>query len=257
MGVSLAISSYFFSISIIAGAVTKYGLLKIILTILPFVLSVIAFTILYVAIPNCRVPFRYGFISAIFSATLFQLAKYGFAIYLLNSRTYQILYGALAVLPIFLLWVYISWIIILFGAVVCHALTYRMSYYRLNKLDGFTHAYLWLGYLWMAQRQQHSLSLADLVKHDQCGYEIDPEHQIHVLIQHKLVRRTASGRFILGIELHDLTFWQLAHILPWKLPEIISTHKKDEWLTKLRTFIKGIGDYKKQHDPMLVEFFES
>ena len=126
MGVSLAISSYFFSISFIAGAVTKYGLLKIILSILPFVLSIIVFTILYVAIPNCRVPFRYGLISAIFSATLFQLAKYGFAIYLLNSHTYQILYGALAVIPIFLLWIYS---LIWFINIILYLYEYTIKYY--------------------------------------------------------------------------------------------------------------------------------
>lgn len=257
MGLSLVISSYVISMSVIAGAVAKYGLIKIALPILPFILAVIAFTILYVAIPNCRVPLRYGFLSAVFTAALFEIAKSLFTLYLMSSRTYQVLYGALATVPIFLLWIYISWTIILFGAVMCHALTYRLSYYSQNKLDGFTHAYLWLGYLWVAQRQQKSLTLAQLVKKDHCGYEVDPEQQIHILIEHKLIRRTASGRFMLGVELHDINFWHLVHILPWKFPTQITTHKKHPWLTQLREVVAKIDEYKKEHNLMLAKLFET
>jgi membrane protein len=52
----------------------------------------------------------------------FEGAKFGFALYITNVRTYQIVYGALAALPLFLIWIYVCWIILLVGAAVAATL---------------------------------------------------------------------------------------------------------------------------------------
>jgi len=255
LGFSLATSSYIISLPLIADTATKFGLMAILLGFLPFVLAVFAFMILYVAIPNCRVPLKDGFISAVITAVLFELAKYGFTFYIKSFNSYEILYGALAALPMFLLWVYLSWIIILFGAELCHSLTYRLSESSHRKLDAFTHAYLWLGYLWIGQKAQKSLTLAELVKLDQSGYMVDPEHQIQALIQAKLVRKTSGGRYVLGVDLHALEFWALVRTLPWKVPEKMTSTKQHPWLDNLSNVIEKINMHKQAHNPKLTEFY--
>lgn len=112
IGISFAISSY---LEILA---QWLGLSKILLMIMPFLSSIIAFTLLYTAVPNYRVPFKSSIIGAVFAAILFELAKHFFALYIIHFADYQLLYGTLATIPIFLLWIYLCWFITLLGAVV-------------------------------------------------------------------------------------------------------------------------------------------
>ena len=81
------------------------------------------FTVLYALVPAQRVPLKLALIGGVLAAIAFEAAKYGFRFYITNFPTYQLVYGALAVLPLFLLWIYVSWIIVLVGA----ALTATMA----------------------------------------------------------------------------------------------------------------------------------
>jgi membrane protein len=82
------------------------------------VIDTAGFTLLYVLVPAYRVPLRLAFIGGLLAAIAFELAKYGFRFYITHFSTYQLVYGPLAVLPLFLLWIYVSWIIVLVGAAV-------------------------------------------------------------------------------------------------------------------------------------------
>lgn len=75
------------------------------------------FTVLFTAIPNRRVAWRDALIGGFVSGAGFQILKAGFAWYLANVLTYQTIYGAMAVFPIFLIWLYLSWCVALLGAV--------------------------------------------------------------------------------------------------------------------------------------------
>lgn len=90
--------------------------------VLPFFFETMAFVLLYMAGPNTAVRFRHALIGGLFAALLFEIAKGLFAGYIGRYATYQQIYGAIAVLPVFLLWVYISWMIVLFGAVLTASL---------------------------------------------------------------------------------------------------------------------------------------
>lgn len=91
-----------------------------IITFLPLFVIWIAFAFLYTALPNRKVYLRHTLVGSFIATLLFQLAKYGFGIYLSYFPTYELLYGALATVPIFLVWLYVSWLIILLGAVISH-----------------------------------------------------------------------------------------------------------------------------------------
>jgi len=86
----------------------------------PFVLLVdwAAFTLIYAFIPARRVPFRLALVGGAVAAVAFEVAKRGFAFYITHVQTYQLVYGALAALPLFLVWIYLSWAIVLVGAAI-------------------------------------------------------------------------------------------------------------------------------------------
>ncbi len=68
--------------------------------------------------PNCKVKLRYSFSGAVVAALLFEFAKFAFTFYVTRFSGYQLLYGALAAIPVFLIWLYFSWLIILFGVLI-------------------------------------------------------------------------------------------------------------------------------------------
>lgn len=117
MGASIAITSYIVSL-VTLGVEEHVGLTSMFFRLLPLLSSLAAFMLLYMLVPNRNVPFKYAFSGALFAAIFFELAKKVFAAYLTAFPSYQAIYGALAIVPILFLWVYLSWIIVLAGAVI-------------------------------------------------------------------------------------------------------------------------------------------
>ena len=86
------------------------------LRVLPFLGTAIAFFLLYRLLPHRRVPWRHALLGAAVAAILFESAKNIFSFYARMAPTYNVVYGAFAVVPLFLIWIYLSWLTILFGA---------------------------------------------------------------------------------------------------------------------------------------------
>ena len=86
---------------------------------LPLLFSTAGLTLLYKGVPARHVPLVPALVAGALAAAVFEAAKHAFAWYLKGMSSYEAIYGALAVLPIFLVWVYCCWLIILGGAAVC------------------------------------------------------------------------------------------------------------------------------------------
>lgn len=93
------------------------------LSLLPWVMTATGFTLIYAIVPNCRVPWRAALISGVMAALVFELAKRVFAFFVSNFPSYELIYGAFAAVPLFLIWIYICWSIILLGAVLSRILS--------------------------------------------------------------------------------------------------------------------------------------
>lgn len=115
MGSSVAVSSYLTGIAAFAEEYTP-GLGTFILKLTPSFTALLAYVILYMLVPNKTVKARYAISGAIVATVMFEITKKGFAIYVTSFTSYQLIYGALAALPILFLWVYVSWIVTLLGA---------------------------------------------------------------------------------------------------------------------------------------------
>lgn len=123
IGVSLSISSYLFTRS--AALATEQHISMVFDWLLigaSLPLTALAFTMLYVYLPNCRVEWRDAVVGGVAAAVAFELAKRGFGLYVRRIPTYTAVYGAFAAAPMFLLWMYLSWFITLVGAMITSAL---------------------------------------------------------------------------------------------------------------------------------------
>ncbi|MBB5443476.1 MULTISPECIES: YihY family inner membrane protein [unclassified Paraburkholderia] len=143
IGVSLSISSYLFTQSMSFSAAQRITPLiewALASASLPF--TMLAFTILYVYLPNCRVEWRDAVVGGVIAAVAFELAKRGFGYYVRRIPTYTAVYGAFAAVPLFLVWMYLCWFITLTGAMIASALPairigqfHRPVFYGSNLFD--------------------------------------------------------------------------------------------------------------------------
>lgn len=117
IGASLSITSYIISTSLgYARQVPLAG--AAIIGLAPFVLTCAAFTFLYYVVPNRAVRLRHALLGGFVAALAFEIMKRGFALYVAKFPTYTLVYGAFAVIPVFLLWIYFSWVVIVIGALI-------------------------------------------------------------------------------------------------------------------------------------------
>lgn len=117
IGASVTMTSYLVSASL--GLVTATPLVgEVVLRLLPALLAVAAFTLLYTLVPARPVRRRHALIGGIVAGLLFEFAKRGFAFYVARSPSYTMVYGAFATIPVFLMWIYLSWVVTALGAVV-------------------------------------------------------------------------------------------------------------------------------------------
>ncbi|WP_029685244.1 virulence factor BrkB family protein [Tatumella saanichensis] len=124
-GASLVMSSYLLSVHWLNDTGLTH-LLDPILRLLPLLLSVLAFWLLYSIVPTCAVPGWDAFCGALVAGVLFELGKKAFSLYVTAFPSYQMIYGVLAVIPILFLWMYWTWCIVLLGAEV----TVSINHYR-------------------------------------------------------------------------------------------------------------------------------
>ena len=114
IGAGLSMTSFVVASSL--GALHLGAAAEAVLHLLPYVLTLGALTLLYVVVPNRAVALRHAFVGGFFACLAFELAKRGFALYVSRFPTYTLVYGAFATMLLFLLWMYVSWLVVLAGA---------------------------------------------------------------------------------------------------------------------------------------------
>ena len=90
--------------------------------ILPTLITCLLLIGVYVFIPNKKVSLSSAFVGAVTAMLLFGVLRHGFALFMLKNNTYKTLYGAVAAVPLTLVWMYLYWAVVIFGAVVTAAL---------------------------------------------------------------------------------------------------------------------------------------
>lgn len=118
----LLLSSYLVSLPFLLKITQFSALQKMFIVLFPFLVEWIAFSLFHYLTPSCKVLWRFAVIAGLVTTIAFDLAKWGFVQYIHYFPTYQLFYGALAVIPIFFVWVFLVWMIMITGALICHLL---------------------------------------------------------------------------------------------------------------------------------------
>jgi membrane protein len=233
---SVGVTSYLVSMPLFSDGETVLQLRTRVLGIMPVVISALAFTLLYAVVPNRLVPFRHALAGGVLAALLFELAKHGFAFYVTHFPTYEAIYGAMAVVPIFLIWLYLSWLVTLLGAEFTYCLgIYRDDWQVSGKRRGsdFLLAIRLLGHLRRAQREGVAVNCHQLVKLEP---EVAEEHLDSLLDELRragLLLRTEDKSWALARNLRDVKLVDLYLAAPFVLPERRDLEQESPRLAKV------------------------
>ena len=133
IGISMSLTTYLVTLSLrMASVPPEAG--SLLIRAVPASVSALAFFLVYRIVPHRPVPWRHALVGGVVAAILFEAAKELFAAYIRHAPTYNLVYGTFALVPIFLIWVYISWLVVLFGA----ELTAALDYWRGARWKGAT-----------------------------------------------------------------------------------------------------------------------
>jgi membrane protein len=207
-----------------------------------FSLSWLAFTLMFLLVPNRRVNFTHALVGAFLSAILFSLAKKAFVAFVANA-SFSVIYGALATIPIFLFWLYLVWIVILLGASLAASLTT----FNDRKVDWgwprkweFLLAYRLVGYLWKAQTKGETLSMEDLLESMEGATETELAGQLGLLFDAGIVKRSEGGNWLLCCDLDDVSLLDLYRSGEYYLPlgEKLENPSQSSWD---ETFFKSVS----------------
>nr|WP_281351235.1 YihY family inner membrane protein [Sneathiella litorea] len=127
VGTSLTLVNWIVDISEEATGFEVTGAVALLSFIMPFLLPFAILFILFRIVPACDVKWRHAFIGAAVATALFLLGKHMFRLYLEYFPSYEVVYGTMAAIPLFLIWLYVSWGIVLFGATIAAVLGFEFT----------------------------------------------------------------------------------------------------------------------------------
>lgn len=97
----------------------------------PYVLVWALFSFIYIFMPNTKIRFKSGILSGIFAGTLYQLAQLAYITLQVGMQKYNAIYGSFAALPLFIIWLQLSWTIVLIGGEI----SYSHQNFDVNEVD--------------------------------------------------------------------------------------------------------------------------
>lgn len=212
MGASLALTSYLAALPLLAPEVVRGAVEAIVLNTTPFFVALIGFALFFLIVPNRRVRIHHALAGALVSAILFEAAKRGFVFYVTQFPTYERLYGALAAVPIFLVWIYVSWVVVLLGASLAAALTtfnYQHAERHFEPRHELLLALRLLGHFWLAQRRGQALSPQQLYSREPSASENQIVKLLDLLHDSRIIHPDDEGDWLLSADLDELTLEEL------------------------------------------------
>jgi membrane protein len=216
IGASLSISSYAFA-AVQWLDVARVTEVRIFSRLVSMTLAMLGFGLIYFVVPNRSIHAGHALAGGLVTAVLLELLKAGFGLYLRHFPSYQLVYGAVSTIPIFLVWMYLSWAVILFGAEAAAALPeWRAAQARgISKAGpgaGLALGLSLLLRLWQASRTGTRLRERQLGQ----GLPATPaevDAALRALRRAGTIERTLSGRWVLARDLGTVTLADLAATL--------------------------------------------
>lgn len=209
IGLGLAVSTYLLSFADVLETLDVIGIGGFLLKLSPLLLNALGFTLIYAAVPNCRVPLKHAFIGGVVAAIAFNVAR-GLFTMLVSGTSFTFIYGAFAAVPLFLLWIFISWNIVLLSAILVHGLSAYESTEQAAR-PMVIKALEVLHLLWRRQQSGLALRERDLMADRSCGIDSDSWSRLRSIFkEHNLISQNDRGNYLLSRDLHGIKLWQIA-----------------------------------------------
>lgn len=237
VGLGFALTSYLVSLPVFSEVDATLEVKKRMLTIIPFCLTAMAFLLIYRVLPNRNVSFKSATLGAVVAALLFEVAKRGFTYYVTHFPSQEAIYGAFASVPLFLLWIFLSWLIVLLGAEItrCHMIYRRYAYKRYNHVGNlFVDTFRLVGQIWRGQVRGDPVTYSELLILEPDMSDDRIADILRTLDKIEWIQRAEDGGWLLTRDLGKETLFSLYSALPGGLPlsEEVS-ERRDFWERQL------------------------
>ena len=208
---TIGISAYLISMPLVSDFET-YRMGTTLLGYLPELFTVALFTVLYYAVPNCHVPFKHAGLGGLLTMLMVELAKEVFAASV-SSSSIEPVYGTFAAVPLFLVWLYFLWVIVLGGAIFVRTLSLQRDLAGERREPMLVKCSRILQLLYDAHLEGRSISDVEINKRVHLNRS-EHDRVFGVLQELKLLNQTEDERWVLGRSLKALTLWDLYQRLP-------------------------------------------
>lgn len=241
IGAGFAASTYIMSLNFFSNTVSN-PLVADLLRLVPFIATTGGFTLFYAAIPNTHVPIRHAVISAIVAAVLLESARAIFGFYVKAFPSYQLIYGAFAAVPLFLLWIYVSWIIVLVGCELCCCLGLRHTMNQPRVPELVIALYI-LKVFHNAQLKGQAVTYSDIKRE---GWFLSGDEWAKLLdffLAEDLIYAVDRGdTWVLSRDISHYTLQRLLVNSPWPLPKVeeLPSVLNDPWFEKMKEAFKVV-----------------
>ena len=217
---SLAMSARFFALSVFdteAGHVLEAAMLRL----APMALEVFAFATIYKVVPHRTVQWRHAIAGALLATVLFELVKGGIGIYLGTFGNYSRIYGTLAFVPVFLLWIFMSWIAVLLGASLASSISaFRYQPVSMRLPEGYEMYGLLrlLARFNEARGRGEGLHSDDIQRLEPILTDALVQEILAQLCEINVVRRAEGGEWLLARDLDSLSLAELYEACQLRIP---------------------------------------
>ena len=209
------------------------------LSFIPFINSILAFSLLFLLVPNRKVRFDHAMAGGLLAAVLFEIAKRWFTFYVSNFATFEHIYGALSVVPMLFFWIYLEWVVVLTAAVFVYSLGYfspaSESGREFDPLKGLPDLLAVLSHIQSAQTSGRFIDMKKLFGAENIPDRSKLSRIVEFLEQNKVIHLTADGGLAVTADLHSFTLYDLYSKLPPEMargeadaPEIVVGDRFDE-----------------------------
>ena len=248
LGSAFVISSTAASLNVLSNNFSGYELDgAFVFWCISFSLTILGFFILNWTIPNRSVPIKAAFFAGTFSATLFEMLKHLFGFVMSNFTSYEIIYGAFAAVPIFLLWIFLSWNIVLLGVEISYALTaFNADTHKQRKRHAVIMLLDLLELFYQKQKVGQSVNESEALEvlgREEIGRW--PSY-VQILEKQHLIMRTDDNNYVLVRNLSQIDIWSFYSALPYPLPrrkDIEDVCGNNQWMEKIGPALIESDDY--------------
>ncbi len=241
MGASISLSTYIFTLTRMLDIDAFGGPLGRLLRATPFLLETLTFSLLYLVVPNKRVSWRHAFIGGAIAAVSFEFLKKGFALYIANFPAQQTIYGALSTIPLFLVWMYLSWSVVLAGAEIVASLPeYRHGGRRSASARWRQTLSIALGILAAlaeAARRGEGGLRTQAFKQMIEGGAASLEEVMRQLAETRYIALAADGTWLLARDLEATSFFDLYRDLGLAIETEDAVEDEEAWQGRLREIV--------------------